>query len=259
MAIYLFIVALIAPEPITASTDFNGAWVIDLTSMEEPSAPQTLSLDRGYFSRGDDKPDFTVKADGKFQALEAGNYVDAVAIIQLSSREVRELDRYKGKIVYTVVYKASRTGDTLTRDVTDFSRPEGKPSRTTITYRRIGKAPRKGSLISGRWQTLAVKTPDENLTQRIEVIGSHIRSFGAGGYGYDAIAGGVPVPIKGDAETALVAVVVPNPQTIVEFASLQGVATIETTMVLSLDGRTVKVTNKRLKDGTVSRWTMHKK
>ncbi len=259
MAIFLFMAALIAPEPITASTDFNGAWLIDLASMEEPSAPQTLSLDRGYFSIGEDTPDFTVKADGKFQALEAGNYVDAVSITQLSSREIRELDRYKGKIVYTVVYKASQTGDTLTREVTDFSKPEGRPSLTTITYRRIGSRPRTGSLISGRWLTLAVKTPDENLTQQIEVIGSRIRSTGAGGYGYDAIAGGAPVPIKGDAATALVAVVVPNPRTIIEFGSLQGVPTIETMMELSPEGRTIKVTNKRLKDGTVSSWTMQRK
>lgn len=259
MAMQLLLIALMAVEPITASTDFNGAWVIDLASMEEPSAPQTLSLERGYFSRGDDKPDFTVKADGKFHALQSGSYVDAVAVIRLSAQEVRELDRYKGKIVYTIVYKASRSGDTLIRDVTDFSTPDGKPIRTTITYRRIGsRAPQESSL-TGRWRTVTVKTPDENLTQRIEVIGNRIRSTSAGGSGYDAIAGGPPVPVKGDAETARVSVVVPNARTIVGFGSLRGEATIETMMELSPEGRTIKVTNKQLKDGTVSSWTMNRK
>jgi len=111
----------------------------------EGAAPESIALDRNIFSRGDGASKLSVKVDGRFHSIPGDGYVDAVAVTMLGSRKVRELDRYQGKLAYSVVYVVSANGDTLTRKVLDYSKPDGRPIPTTMTYRRIGRIMRGAS------------------------------------------------------------------------------------------------------------------
>ena len=156
------------------------------------------------------------------------------------------------------MYSVSADEDGLLRQVTDLGKPDQKPIHTLISYRRSGHYSRIGHSITGRWQTTGIKTSRDHLTQHLSLIGDRFSMTGAGGYGFNAVIGGPPVSIKGDAETGRTSVTMPNQRTIAEHMSLGGIATVEMTMALLPDGRTIKVTGTRLIDGTHFSWLMHK-
>jgi len=239
------------------SSAFNGTWLMDIPS-SEGAAPESFLLDRNIFSRGDGASKLSVKADGRFHSIPGDGYVDAVAVTMLGSRKVRELDRYKGKLAYSVAYVVSADGSTLVRKVIDYSKPDGQPIPTTITYRRVGRTVHGASPLSGKWRSVGSTTTRAHLTETIKLDGTRFSSRGPGGSGYDATIGGPPVAMKGDAVNARAAVTMPNDRTIVVVMSQKEEATVRMTMTLLPDDRTIDVTAKRLNDGVDTRWTLRK-
>ena len=71
--------ALLASQPVAASSPFNGTWLIDMASMKLPPEITTFSLKGGVFSRGDSGQGVAVKADGRAHAIAGNGYFDAVA------------------------------------------------------------------------------------------------------------------------------------------------------------------------------------
>ena len=253
-----FSLAVLLTQPQSPSP-FNGSWLIDVPSAIKDAEQESFAIKNGIFSRGEGTSNLIVKADGRFHPISSDDYVDAVAVTIVSPSKVRELDRFKGKLVYSVVYTVSPDGNTMTRKVVDFSNPDHRPVPTTVTHRRVGRPQRAGSLVSGRWATVGVTTTRDHLTETIELNGTRFSSSGPGGAGYDAMIGGPPVPMRGDAASARVAVNMPNDRTIVVNMSLKGISTVLMTMTLLPDDRTINVTARRLSDGVDSSWVMHKR
>ena len=257
MSVGILLIALALNQPQLSQSPFNGAWLTDLASSTGSTSVETFSIGNGSFSRGNDKPDLAVRMDGAFHVTPKDDYVDAVAVKFINSRQVQELDRFRGRLVYSVVYTVSDDGSTMIERVSDTSKPDPKPIVTTMTYRRIGKLER-GIALNGRWKVADVQTTKDHLIDIIKLGGNHLSMIGAGGYGYDAVIGGPPVPVRGDAETGRTSVTMPNDRMILEHMSLNGVATIEKTMTLLSDDKTIKVSGTRLTDGSHFTWIMHK-
>lgn len=240
-----------------AVSPFNGSWVMDFVPSKDVK-PDTFAVRDGIFSRGNGKSHVSVKTDGYFHSIRSDGYVDAVAAEIISSREMVEKDKFKGKLVYLVNYKVSPDGNKMISKVVDYSKPDGHPISTTIVSRRIGRSQRGGSLISGRWQTVEMKTSQSHLTEIIKLDGLHFSSSMPGGAGYDAVVGGPPVPVRGDATDARVAVNMPSDKLIVLDMSRNGKATVHKTMKLSSDGHTISVNARRFSDGVVTSWLLHR-
>lgn len=257
MSFFYLVSVLVASRPQMPVSPFNGTWLMEIPSSKS-AEPESFSLSRGIFSRGDDKSKITIKADGNFHSIPDDGYVDAISVIILGPRELREQDRLKGKLVYSVTYRVSVDGKTLTRKVVDFSKPNKRPIPTVITDRRIDKYRPSVSLISGRWQKVDIKTTRSHLTENIKLIGSRFISSKLGGAGYDAAIGGPPVPVKGDAADARVAVSMPNDRTAVIDMSRNGRSTVRMTMVLLPNDRTIKVIARRISDGTDTQWLLRR-
>jgi hypothetical protein len=245
MTFVFFPLALIAAQPVAATSPFTGAWMLDQASMNAPPEITTLSLRDGVFSRGDPSSGFSVKADGRVHRIARGGYVDAVSITLLGPRRVREVDRLGGKVIYTVTYDLSVDGRTLRARVVDFGKPDGKPIPTTIVRVRVGRAAAGGSRLSGRWQTVGVATTRGHRTDTFRLAGGRFSVMGPGGYGYEAVIGGPPVPVRGDLATAQSAVTMPDDHVIVEHNFVDGVPTYTKTMTLLPDGRTIRVVGRR--------------
>lgn len=240
-----------------AASPFNGTWLMEI-SPNNNAEPKSFSLNRGIFSRGDAKSKVAIKTDGRFQPIPDDGYVDAISVEIVSPREIREQDRFKGKLVYSVTYRVSVDGNTLTRKVVDFSKPDSRPIPTVITDRRIGKARSGESHISGIWHTVEIKTTRSRLTENIKIVGSRFISSKPGGAGYDATIGGPPAPMRGDAADARVAVSMPNDRMAVINMSRSGKLTVRMTMMLLPNGRTINVSARRLSDGIDTKWILRK-
>jgi hypothetical protein len=257
MNVFALLLALLLLQAPGTSSAFNGIWLMDIPSIEG-AAPESCSLDRGIFSRGDGASKLSVKADGRFHPVPSDGYVDAIAVTTSGSRKVRELDHYKGKLAYSVAYVVSADGGTLVRKVIEYNKPDGRPIPTTITYRRIGRIVRGASLVSGKWRSAGITTTRANLTETMKLDGNRFSSWRPGGSGYDAPIGGPPVPMKGDAADARAAVDMPNDRTIVVVMSKMEEPTVRMTMTLLPDDRTIDVTARRLSDGVDTRWVLRK-
>ncbi|MBA2933435.1 hypothetical protein HZF05_04925 [Sphingomonas sp. CGMCC 1.13654] len=250
--------ALLISETHSSASAFNGTWIMDLDSVDGPRAPHSFALRAGVFSRGD-PADFVVKADGVFHRQPSDGYVDSVAISVRNSRHVRELDRFRGRIVYSVDYTVSADRRALNEVVTDFGKPDRGPVPTRIFYHRID-GPRAGAhALDGRWQEITTKTTQARLTERITLHGSRLGVLGFGGSGFDAIVGGPPVPIRGDRASARITVTMPDDHMIVEQMSAEGTTTLTKTMTVLPDGKTIRVAVRRLTDGTNSSWLLHRR
>lgn len=237
---------------------FNGTWLMDVDSISGPTQTETLSLSKDVFSRGEPGSAMTVKADGLFHSKPSDGFVDAIAVTVVSPREVREIDRLRGKMVYLIVYRISPDGAALSEQVIDYSKPDHKPIPTTIVYRRNGRPTRGASQISAVWKTVKVATTRDHLSESLKLNGSRLSSSGPGGYGFDAEVGGPPVPIRGEADTGRVSVEMPSAHIIVEHLSLNGAATVDVKMTLLSDGRTIQVSATRRKDRSLSSWVLHR-
>ncbi|HSI18148.1 MAG TPA: hypothetical protein VK980_10295 [Sphingomonas sp.] len=257
MILTLLPLALLAATP-AAPSPFNGIWMMDIASIERPPVIATFSLDDGIFSRGTDGPAFAVKADGRVHVLaDDDGYVDAVAVTVLTSRRVREVDFRRGRIVYVVTYTVAADRGTMAERVVDFSKPDGKPVPGVTMHVRVGR-PEPGSPLNGQWRQSGVTTTRDHLTDRFRLVDNRFSDIGPGGSGYDAVIGGPPVPVRGDAPTATTAVTMPDDRTIVEHAFTDGAPTMTKTMTLLPDGRTIRVVARLTAKGTELVWLLRR-
>jgi hypothetical protein len=258
MSITLFLAALLPGQPVAARSPFTGSWLMELASIEQPPVITTFSLKDGMFSRATGDPGFAVRADGRFHPVPSDPYVDAVSVTVQGPRRVHEIDRFGGKPVYSVTYDVAADGRTMTSQVIDLSKPDGKPIPGTTRYRRVGAAPRGMAPLNGRWQMVGVAATREHLTDRFRLEGNHFVVIRDGGAGYDAVIGGPPVPIAGEQAAARATITMPDDRTIVENVSVDGVPALTTTMTLSPDGQTIRVVGQRIKTGVTVSWTLHR-
>lgn len=257
------IAACLAPaatvsQSATPISPFDGAWLMDLDASNDASEPTIISLRRGLFTRGDSSSPVTVKADGRFHRISGGSYVDEIAVTVKDRSHINEINRFRGRIVYSLSYTASADGNTMINKVVDYSKPDHKPVITQIIYRRKDGQGASNSLVSGRWSAVRIETPTTHLTSIFKVSAGRLSSSEVGGSGFDAIIGGPPVPIRGDAETGRVAITMPDDRTIIEHMSINGTPTVTVTMVLLPGDRTIKVTGRRTGATTDFSWIMHK-
>ena len=236
--------ALLAAQPAAAESPFNGTWLIDLGSIERRPEITIFALRNGVFSRAGHGRGFAVMADGRIHGIAGDVYVDAVAVTVLGPRRVREIDRLRGRIVYSVTYDVSRYGTTMTARVVDWGKPDHKPITTVVTRARIGRAG-PGSPLNGRWQETGAKTTRGHRTDRFRLVGNRISDTGPGGYGYEAVIGGPAAPVRGDVASAETAVTMPDEHTIVERSFVNGAPTFTKTMTLMPDGRAIRVVGRR--------------
>lgn len=253
-----FALALLFSLISLASSPFNGAWLTDIPSAIEDSKAETFLLIQGKFTRGGPKSRVSVKADDRFHSIGPGDYVDEVSVSILGPRKIREKDRLKGKLVYSIVYTVSSDGNTMVSTITSYNNPSRQPITTTINYRRIGVMQKNTARISGEWKISDLSSAKSDLIDELELKDGYFSLRRSGGRGYDAQIGGPPVPISGDAASARAAVTMPDDQTIVVNGSLGGIPTTIVTMTMQPDGRTIKVAARRLRDGSESNWLMLK-
>lgn len=241
-------------------SSFNGTWRVDVGSLSMPAAPEVILLKGGMFSIGGQRSTSSIKADGRFHMDGGDGYIDEVAVKILDRNSIRETDKLGGKIVYTTTYRVSADGMTMIARSTDFTKPDGKPVMTERLLRRIGRPARGAHLISGSWRTTKLKVSTESyLNWTLRVEGDRFSSSSTNGYGFDAIIGGPPVPVRGDTAGALKAVTMPAKDTIVETASLNGVVGSVMTLTMLPEGKSIKVTSQNVKEGTSVTFMLYKR
>lgn len=217
----------------------SGRWRMDTASMVDDAKPTGIRLVDGGFQKDDNE---VVRADGQLHHVAGDGYVDEQSITIENDHQVKEVDRIRGKVVYTVDYVVSSGGDSLTMRIISYTSPNGQPVPTESIHRRIGVTVPLAHIISGDWKRVAVVTSAKN-DWFLKLDGNHFSSRTEGGIGYDAVVGGGPVPIDGDNSGARAQITRPRADTIVE-TGLSVKGAVDDTMSLQLmpDRNTIRAT-----------------
>ncbi len=242
----------------TATPDhsFSGRWRIDTKSITGDAKPTVFEVSNGRFKRDDNA---SITADGRPHAVADDLYVDEQTISIDSDHRVKEVDKIRGKLAYTVDYIISPDDNTLTWHVASYTGPDGKAVRSETVQRRVG-SPKKGAhLLSGSWKRVSV-TADAGNDWILKLEGNRFSQRTDGGSGYDAIIGGPPVKLDGDNSGVRAQITRPRPDLIVE-TDFAANGTIDDTFSMRLmpDGKTIRVTGTYGPDKRPIAFTMHKR
>lgn len=241
----------------TAAPDypFSGRWRVDITSITGDTKPTVFQVRDGRFKRDDNA---SITADGRPHPVADDLYVDEQTISIDSDHLVKEVDRIRGKLAYTVDYSISPDRNTLTWHVASYTSPDGNPDRSETVQRRVGP-PKKGAhLLTGSWKHVNV-TADARNDWILKLEGNRFSQRTDGGSGYDAIIGGPPVRLDGDNSGVRAQITRPRPDLIVE-TDFAAKGTVDDTFSMQLmpDGKTIRVTGTYGPDKRPTAFTMHK-
>jgi len=234
---------------------FTGRWRMDTTSLAGNVKPTIFRLIGGSFYKDDNKP---VEADGNLHPVSGSGYVDEQAIKVESDHVVTEVDRVHGKLAYTVEYRVSADGNTLTTNVGNYTNPEGQAVMSVTVQRRIGMPTKGAHLISGTWKRVSVSV-DSKSDWIIRLDGDHFSWRTENGTGFDAVVGGKSVKIDGDNSGARASITRPRPDTIVETDfSAQGTFDDTLSMQLLPDRNTIRGTARSVRQKSPTTFYLHR-
>lgn len=241
----------------TATPDypFSGRWRIDTTSITGNTKPTVFQVRDGRFKRDGNA---SIAADGRPHPVAGDGYVDEQLISIESDHLVKEVDKIRGKLAYTVDYSISPDGNTLTLDVASYTSPDGQAVRNVTVKRRVGPAEKGAHLLSGTWKLVSV-TVDSKHDWILKLNGNRFSQRTDGGSGYDAIIGGAPVRLDGDNSGVRAQITRPRPDTIVE-TDLSAKGTVDDILSMQLmpDGRTIRATGVYGPEKRTTAFTMHR-
>ena len=241
----------------TATLDchFSGRWRMDTASITGITKPTVFQVHDGRFKR-DDAED--IMADGRPHRVAGDGYVDEQSISVESDHLVREVDKIRGKLAYTVDYSISPDGNTLTWHVASYTSPDGKAVLSKTVQRRVGAAKKGAHLLSGTWKRIGV-TADSRSDWILKLDGNRFSWRTDGGIGYDAIVGGAPVKLDGDNSGVRAQITRPRSDLIVE-TDLSANGTVDDTLSMQLmpDGRTLRATGIYGPEKRSTTFTLHK-
>jgi hypothetical protein len=255
MTVLVMLVGCAGAAIATPNYPFSGRWRIDTESVTGNTKPTVFRVRDGRFKRDDNA---SIIADGRPHPVADDLYVDEQTISIVSNHLIREVDRLRGILAYTVDYRVSPNGNILTWHVASYTSPDGNAARSETVQRRVGPAKKGAHLLTGTWKRVSV-TADARNDWILRLEGDRFSQRTDGGSGYDAIIGGAPVRLEGDNSGVRAQITRPRPDLIVE-TDLSAKGTVDDTFSMQLmpDGRTIRVTGTYGPDKRPTTFTMHK-
>jgi hypothetical protein len=256
---FLFLVPigalLFAPAVLTAQDALNGTWKVDMNKVDWSKKPDVYLLQGGMYSCQTCTPPYTVKADGKDQAVTGHPYYNGVAIKVVSDHEVQETDKKDGRVVSTSDTIVSPDGKTASWVFTDSSDTNGGPPVTGKGESTlVAKGPAGSHVFSGSWRISKMETLSDNaITWSYQVTGDSLTMTSKTGQSYTAKLGGPEAPMKGDPGVTSVSVKLIGKNTLVETDKRGDKIISVTTFTVAPDGKSAKaVAEDRLANRTTT-------
>lgn len=190
-------ITLFLPALALAQSAFDGTWKVDLSKVQAPSKPISISLKNGMYHCNCSTPPINVKADGQFHSVSGHPGYDMVAVKVVDDHSVQETDKKAGKVVATDTSTVSADGKTMTDEFTDYSGTA--PVSGKITSERVSRAPAGGHAIAGKWRIKDYNhISDSGLTFTYKVDGDTVTESSPTGDSWTAKINGPAAPYHGN-------------------------------------------------------------
>jgi hypothetical protein len=250
---------VLMPVVVLAQNAFDGTWKIDVNNAQFPKKPDVFLLQNGMYECKTCVPPVEVKADGQDHSVSGHPYYDSVAIKVVNDHEIEETDKKNGKTVTTSQSTVSSDGNTMMFSFSDSSNTNGDPVTGKGEATRGAKGPAGSNAISGSWRTTKIESVSDNgLMFSYKVSGDELTMTAPTGQSYTAKLNGPEAPMKGDPGTTSVSVKMMGKNTLEETDYRDGKAISVAKMVVTADGKTMKMMIDDKLRGTKSEFTATK-
>jgi hypothetical protein len=246
LAAWALIMLTISTES-KAQSNFDGTWKVDFNDAM-PKKINVWVLQNGTFICTSCSPPIEVKADGEDQPVRGQPY-DTISVKIVDRHTVREIEKKNGQTVSDEKLTVSADGNTVTDEFGNWK----------LTMARIAKAPAGAHALSGSWQPLKMEsTSDSELLVTYRLEGEIFSMSRPTGQSYTAKLDGTDAPYKGDPDTNGVAVKRISKNVLEETDKLNGKAVSLARLTVALDGKSMTISVRDLRDGSTSEFTMRK-
>jgi hypothetical protein len=247
---------LLLPLFAWAQTSFDGTWKVKLSSPQFAQKPQTFALRNGEYTCSTCIPKIAVKADGADHPVRGGKGFDTIAVKRVDDKTVQTTEKKHGKVVSEGTQMVAEGGKTLIAQFKQYP-AHGKPVTGKITLTRVSAAPPGAHAISGSWRTATVENVSEpGLTVTFKSTADELSMNRPTGEYYEAKFDGKNYPVNGNRAGGTVSLQKVNSKTIVETYKQDGKPVQVNEM--SVEGNTLKVVSKNLRQGTTTSITAEK-
>ena len=183
--------------PMMAAQPFTGTWKVDVSSAKWSGKPTEVELANGTYKCLSCTTPYTVKADGKDQAVTGQPGFDTMSARIIDDNSVEFIQKKAGKIVSQSKYTVSADGATFTSEATAYPASSDKPITATVTANRVGKSVAGMHAYSGSWMTDKVQESDNGLLVSYEQTADGLKMTEPSGAHFDAKLDGQEYPVLG--------------------------------------------------------------
>ncbi len=245
---------LLLPVVGTAQSQFDGTWKFNPSSLQFDRKPDEYVLQNGMYDCKTCKPPISVKADGTDQKVTGHPYFDTMAVKADDDHNVEMTTKRAGKVVGTEKDSISSDGKTLTINWTDSGQPSGGTQTGTFMMTRVKAGPAGANLISGSWRAeKAEQSTESGLLWTYKISGDEVMMTNPTGQSYTAKLDGADAPYKGDPGITSVSVKMHGKDTLEETDKRDGKVIGISRMMVTPDGKTMKISYEDKLHGTTTK------
>ena len=239
-----------------AASPFDGTWKVDLSTVQFPQKPEKIEINNGVYTCFTCTPELKVKADGTDQSVDAtGRTYDAINVRIVDAQNIEITTKKDGKVVGSQKITVDKSGNRLTRQVTQYPMNSKEPITATVFQNRVEKGPQGSHLGSGSWRTEKENQSANAVTMTIKTMADGITLTGGTGETYTAKFDGKDYPVQGVRANDTVSLKRINANAIEETDKRNGQVTEKNLMTVSQDGRSMLVVSEETQKGTTVKFT----
>jgi hypothetical protein len=248
----LAVFLLFVPSLSFGQDPFDGTWRMNMATLEFSNTPEEYLLAQGMYQCLTCVPKVDVRADGTDQKVLGHPYFDTISVRIVDARSVEFTQKKAGKTTFVAVETVSPDGKTMAEK---FANPIGADRVAgNATFERVSEGPAGSHPLSGLWRMRTIK----NETAKGTVTTYRVTKEGLSmsndtGQSYEARFDGGDYPVQGDPAHSTVSVNQIALETIEETVKQGGKAIIVNRMVVSKDGKSMKVVSiDKQRNGTMT-------
>lgn len=254
----LFALVIFVPGMLYGQNAFDGTWVFSPQSAQFGGKPIAILLQDGTYRCDTCVPKLEVQADGKDHPRTDSPYADAVNVQALDDHTTQIIGKKGGKVISTLKDTVSADGKTLTSEWS-FVADNGQPGNGKTISSRVKDGPAGAHKVSGSWQPNKMEDASESILKvTFKVADDGMSMSDLTGDSYTAKFDGKDYPYKGDPGITSVSLKKIGANTIEETDKRDGKAILISRMMVSSDGKTLKVENNDKLRGTTSKFEAKK-
>lgn len=255
----LLFLVLLTPLFAWSQTAFDGTWRLDLSKAQLPKKPDKYLLQSGTYKCETCAPPYEVKADGQDHKVTGHPFFDTLSVRVVNNKTVELTEKKNGKIVGTDKSTVSDDGNQLVDEFTWQPEASNKQQSGKAVSTRVAKGPAGSHAISGSWRGEKLQDFSQDaLIVTYTSTGNDLSMKAGTGESYDAKFDGKDYPYKGDPNVTSVSLKKIKASIIEETDKRDGKVIWVSRMMISPDGKTMKIDVDDKLHGTTSSYVATK-